>query len=54
MSERPKLTTTTLRRWLDNAPGHEKSAVIAEASVILGSLEAIYALLDRSRAEGAK
>jgi hypothetical protein len=45
VKRQPKLTRATLLRWLMQASPGGQSAVIAEASVLLGSLEAVYELL---------
>ncbi len=44
---RPPLDAATLRRRLDEAAPFERSAVLAEAAVVLGDLEVVYELLGR-------
>jgi hypothetical protein len=51
MARPPLLTRATLRRWLDDAMRGEQSAVIAEATLLLGTLTAVYALLDQDRSK---
>jgi hypothetical protein len=46
------VTRATLLRRLVEAPPGGQSAVIAEARVILGSLAAVYALLDAPQNPG--
>lgn len=45
------MTRAELLRQLIAAPEGERSAVLAEASAELGSLEAVYALLDTTPAK---
>jgi hypothetical protein len=47
-TRRPPLTAAVLRRWLEQAPPFHKSAVLVEAELLLGSLEAVYRLLDQA------
>lgn len=45
------LTRATLLRWLMEAMPGEQSAVMAEAIQLLGTLDAVYALLDPDRSK---
>jgi hypothetical protein len=54
MTRQSTLTRVTLQHWLDRASWGEQSAVLAEASQALGSLEAVYALLDSNRSKEAR
>jgi hypothetical protein len=48
------VTRAELQRQLATAFRGEQSAALAEASLTLGSLEAVYALLDADRSKEAR
>lgn len=48
------MTRIELQRQLTRAFRGEQSAVLAEASQTLGSLDAVYALLDHDRSKEAR